>query len=136
MALILEDIEDLRSRQRDPIRIGELPFEVATQLGLFNHGVYLSHQSYYHIIKAHRDIDDYKLLLLPQILKNGLIVQENAKRNVLVISYFDQSSGLRYVTALKIAQSNTEVWVSSMYRAKRRQTKRILQRGTILKNHD
>jgi hypothetical protein len=136
MVLILEDIEDLRSRQRNPIRVGELPFEVATKLGLLNHGVYLSRQSYQHIINAHGDIDDYKLLLLPQILKQGLIVQEDAKQNVLVISYLDQSSGLRYVTALKIAQSNTEVWISSMYRAKRRQTKRILKRGTILKNHD
>ena len=136
MALIFEDIEDLRSRQRDPIRVGELPFDVATQLGLLNHGVYLSRQSYFHIISAHGDIDDYRLLLLPQILKNGLIVQENTKRNILVVSYLDQNSGLRFVTALKIAQSNTEVWVSSMYRAKRRQTKSILRRGTVLKTHD
>ena len=136
MVLILEDIEDLRSRQRDPIRVGELPFDVAIQLGLLNHGVYLSRQSYHHIINAHGDIDDFKLLLLPQILKRGLIVQENAKRNVIVISYLDRNSGLRYVAALKIAQSNTEVWVSSLYRAKRRQTKSILRRGTILKNHD
>ena len=136
MALTLEDIRDLSSRQRDPIRVGELPFEVAIKIGLSNHGVYLSRQSYQHIIDAHGDIDDYKLLLLPQMLKNGLIVQENAKQNVIIISYLDMSLGLRYVAALKIVQSNTEVWVSSMYRAKKRQTKSLILRGTILKNHN
>jgi hypothetical protein len=136
MSLTLEDIADLRSRQRDPIRVGELPFVVAEKVELRHHGVYLSLESYQHILNAHGDIDDYKLLLLPQIIKHGLVVQENAKRNVLVVSYLDQGSGLRYVAALKIAQSNTEVWVSSLYRSKRRQTLRILKRGTILKNHD
>jgi hypothetical protein len=136
MSLTLGDLLDLKNRFRDPIRVGELPFDVSKKLRLRNHGVYLSLASYNHIQNAHPDITDYVLLLLPLALRRGLIVQERVKMNVIVVSYIHDETSLRYVVALKIASSGNEVWVSSIYRSKRRQTSRILKRGVILKNHE
>jgi hypothetical protein len=135
MALTLEDLEDLTNNYRDPIRVGEFPIEVAKLLNLKNHNVYLSRNSLLHIQKTHPDIDHFTLLNLPFGIERGLLVQEKAKPHIVLSSFIESATNTRFISALKITQQGTEVWVSSFYRSSDRQTKSILQRGIILQNH-
>lgn len=134
--MTLEDLIALQTGERDPIVVGQIPFEVASKLSLKNHNVYLSRGSLGHILVAHSDIALLDLLHLPLAVKRGLLVRENAKPNVIIVSYLDRESGRRFLAALKIAQEGTEIWLSSFYKSKIRQTKRVVARGTILKTHD
>jgi hypothetical protein len=136
MALTLEDLIALQTGERDPVVVGQIPYDVAGKLGLLNHNIYLSRASLAHILQVHSDISMIDLLHLPFAVSRGLLVRENAKQNVIVASYLDRESGRRSISALKIAQAGTEIWVSSFYRSKIRQTKRVVARGTILRTHD
>lgn len=135
MALTLEDLEDLANNHRDPIRVGILPNKVAALLAIRNHNVYLSRSSLVHIQKNHPDIDFFRLLNLPFAIGSGLLVQEIARPHMLLSSYQVPNDDIRFVTAMKILKSGTEIWVSSFYRVKARQTKSILRRSKILQNH-
>jgi hypothetical protein len=135
MSLTLEDLEDLANNQRDPIRVGEIPMEVAMFLNLKNHNVYLSRYSLLHIQAAHPDIDNFALLNLPFGIQRGLLVQEMAKPHIVLSSFVEATTNTRFISALKITQRGTEIWVSSFYRSSNRQTKSILQRGIVLQNH-
>ncbi len=136
MALTLEDLIALQNSERDPVVVGQIPYNVANKLGLRNHNIYLSRTSLEHILQVHADISMIDLLQLPFAVSRGLLVREKAKQNVIVASYLDRESGRRFFSALKIAQAGTEIWVSSFYRSKARQTKRLLSRGEVLKSHD
>jgi hypothetical protein len=136
MALTLEDLQDLIAGERDPIVVGQIPFDVAARLLLRNHNVYLSANSLRHVLKEHPDVSLIDLLHLPFAIAKGMLVQEKAKTNVIVASYLDSETGKRFIAVMKIVQKGTEVWISSFYRSKKRQTKRILSRGNILKTHD
>jgi hypothetical protein len=135
MALTLEDLEDLANNYRDPVRVGEIPSQVAKALGLRNYNVYLSRSSLFHIQEAHPDIDHFALLNLPLAIELGLLIQEIERPHMIIVSYLNSVIEMRFVAALKISQNGTEIWVSSFYRAKSRQTKSILRRGRVLQNH-
>jgi hypothetical protein len=137
MALTLDDIEELADENnlRDPISVGMIPTEVAELLGIKSHAVYLSCSSLNHIQQSHPDIDYFKLLHLPLAIERGLLVQEIARPYILLSSYKVPNEDIRYVTALKILKAGTEIWVSSFYRVKARQTKSILRRSRILQKH-
>ena len=135
MALTLEDLEDLTNNHRDPIRVGEIPIDVAKILNLKNHNVYLSRFSLLHIQAGHPDIDHFALLNLPFGIERGLLVQEKTKPHIVLSSFVEAATNTRFISALKITQHGTEVWVSSFYRSSDRQTRSILQRGIILQNH-
>jgi hypothetical protein len=135
MALTLEDLEDLSRNYRDPIWVGVIPNKVAEILELKNPNVYLSRFSLMHIQAAHPDIDNFTLLKIPFNIERGLLVQERAKPNILLSSFQDTGSNMRFISALKIAQAGTEIWLSSFYRSSQRQTKSILRRGMILQTH-
>jgi hypothetical protein len=135
MALTLEDLDDLTNNHRDPIRVGAIPMEVAKFLSLKNHNVYLSRYSLIHILKDHPDIDHFALLNLPFAIERGLLVQERAKPHIILSSFLDTANRIRFISAMKIAQQGTEIWLSSFYRSSGRQTKSILRRGVILQNH-
>jgi hypothetical protein len=137
MSLTLEDLEDLanENNDRDPIRVGELPSHVAEVLNLKNHNVYLSRSSLLHIQDGHPDITHFDLLNLPFAIDRGLLVQEIERPHMIIALYLNAISEIRFTIALKISQNGTEIWVSSFYRTKARQTKSILRRGRLLQKH-
>ena len=135
MALILSDLQELNVGFRNPIRVGEIRFDTATKLDLRNHGAYLSKPSLDHIFDRHKDVTYFDLLCLPMAITNGLIVQENAKKHVILCSYQNLATGLRYIASMKVISDRTEVWVTSFYRSDKGQTKALLKRGTIIQNH-
>lgn len=136
MSLTLEDIRALENRWRDPVVVGDLPYEVCELLQLGTTAVYLSLVSLLHIRDEHPDMDDITLLRLPFALRNGLIVQETKKSNHLLCCYQPSETEKRFIAALKIAKPAREVYVSSFYRGRERQTRSILKRGKVLKTHD
>ena len=136
MTLTYADLSDLTTGNRDPVRVGEIPFGIARQLNLRNYGVYLSRYSLGHILKSHPDITAYHLLHIPFVLRHGLIVQEKIKPHCLVASYYVTDEKNRYMAALKITEKGTEIWVTTFHRAHVRQTRRMIEKGIILKTHD
>ncbi len=136
MSLTLEDLKDLQDGKRDPIWVGEMPYYVAVKLGLKNHNVYLSLESLRHILEERNHVPLLALLNLPFTIQRGLLIQEKKKPTIILASYFNAEIRKRYITAMKIKANATEIWVHSFYRSSKRQTKSLLRRGTILKNHD
>ena len=121
--------------QPGPIWVGEVPYEIAVRLGLKNHNVYLTQNTLTHILDRHPDIEGYTLLLIPIILGRGLWVQERAKPNMVIASYYSPITEKRHMAVMKITANNSEVWLASFYRAHARQTVSLLKKGIILRAH-
>ena len=136
MILTIGDLEALRIGLRSPIVIGEVPFAVQQVLQLRVPNVYLSPESLSHIKVRHPDVGDFDLLLLPMAISRGLLVREIAKPNVIQACYQDPESYKRFVAVMKITNRDSEIWLQSFHRLKKRQTAQILKRSTILKKHD
>jgi hypothetical protein len=136
MSLTLDDLDALRRKARDPIPVGELPSIIRTALQIRSPIVHLSLESLMHIGKRHPDISDYELLLLPFVIRHGLIMREKKKPKVILASYQDSISSRRYLAAMKVTSQQCEVWLDSFYRTKPRQTASFLRRCEILKRHD
>jgi hypothetical protein len=112
MALTLEDIEALLGLERDPVWVGELPYEVANRLGIKNPSVYLSIERIWHIFERHPDITKFDLLHLPFVIRNGFLLREKEKQNCLIANYQIPDDRRRVIAPLKIANQECEIWVS------------------------
>ncbi|WP_108682414.1 hypothetical protein [Methyloceanibacter sp. wino2] len=135
MTITLGDIAKLRSGWCEIIEVGNLPFGVASEIGVFSTLVYLSRESLLHINEKHPDISDIDLLLSCLVIQNGMVVQEKAKPNAYVCSYIEPNSQLRYVAVLKVASPDREMLMTSFRRLRRRQTRSFLRRGRLIKKH-
>lgn len=136
MALTLWELNDLKSGRHENIWVGEFPYDVARFLNLKNHNVYLSRISLKHIFEDHPDVKLTNILILPMAIKQGLLVRETKKPNMIMVSYLDTIERRRWIAAVKIAEGGNDNWVSSFYRSRQRQTKSICSRGTVIKGHD
>jgi hypothetical protein len=136
MSLTLSDLDDLRRKTRDPIVVGELPNIVCLVLQLKIPLVHFSHHSLDHIKRKHPDISDFDLLLLPFVIKHGLILRERRKRNVLLACYQPPMTYKRFVAVMKIATNGYEIWLDSFHRTAPAQTARLMRKAEKLKNHD
>ena len=136
MSVTFSDIDDLRRKKHDPIVVGELPNIIRLALRLRVPLVHLSNQSLQHIQARHQDISDLDLLLIPFVVRHGLILQQQNKRNVILACYQQPISHRRFLAAMKISAGGAEVWLDSFYRTRPRETARLLRRTEILKRHD
>lgn len=125
----------LLERNEGPIWVGEVPYLIAERLGLKNHNVYLARGSLVHILDDHPDINIDTLMFLPLAINDGLWVQERAKPHVVISSYISPEIVNRHMVLMKIAAHNTEIWISSFYRARTHQIASLLKRGIILRDH-
>lgn len=116
--------------------VGEWPDEARRKLYLSHSEIWLSRDSLFHILFDHRDITPNRLLLLPNIISRGVLIQENRKRHVIMAQYFHEPTRERYVAVLKVTNNKAETWVSSVYRIRERHIRALLQRGIVLKKHD
>lgn len=136
MIFTLEDLAALRGGERDPIPVGELPFVVAELLKLRVPIVHLSGQSLRHINNRHADISDFDMLLLPLVVRQGLILRERKKRNVILAVYRDETTTRTYVAAMKYTQRACEVWLDSFYRLKPKEIGRVRRKTEVLREAD
>lgn len=136
MIFTVEDIYRLRAGWSDPITVGELPIKVAKEMGLLVPLVYLSKASLAHINYKHPDVTDYDLILVPFVVKFGLILRETRKPNVYLATYSGPHCPRRVGLAMKVAQPDREVYLESFYRLNKRQTRAWLNRCEIIKTYD
>ena len=126
---------DLLEHNEGPIWVGEVPYRIAKRLGLKNHNVYLAHGPLVHILDDHPDINVATLMFLPFAINDGLWVQERAKPHVVIASYVSPEIVNRHMVVMKITANNSEIWISSFYRAHTRQTASLLKKGIVLRGH-
>jgi hypothetical protein len=136
MSLTLSDIDDLRRKKHDPIVVGELPNIIRLALRLRVPLVHFSHQSLKHVEQRHPDVRDLDLLLIPFVIRHGLILRQRRKRNVIIACYQQPMSHRRFLAAMKISDRGSEVWLDSFYRTRPRETARLLRGAEVLKHHD
>lgn len=132
MSFTLADIDGLR-KQHDPITVGELPDVVRVALGLPLCNVHLSRESLRHINMKHPDITDFDLLLAPLAISRGTILREIDRPHIILSFYFDPESGRAYQATMKLAERGLEIWLCSFYRKRKRDYKKLLKRGTVLR---
>jgi hypothetical protein len=135
-SLTLGDVNALLARERGPIWAGELAISAAEALGLATPNVYLSLDSLRHIFEEHSDVSKYELLRLPFVIRNGLLIQERAKPQIVIACYQIPNSPQRVAAVLKATNQNAEMWVQTYHRTHRRQTRAQIRRGNIIKYHD
>lgn len=136
MSLTFADLDNLRRRVHDPIQIGELPNVIRVALNLRVPIVNFSKLTLDHINKKHPDITDTDLLLLPFVVRHGLILREKAKPSVLMAAYKDPMSDRHYLAAMKYTARACEVWLDSFYRTTPRKLKRTCRKCELLKEAD
>jgi hypothetical protein len=135
MTLTLENFQQIRSGAQSPFWVGNLSHELIQKLGWVTPCVYFSKETLAHINEKHPDISDFDMLHIPLALKNGLVLKENSADNRVIIAYQPELQESRFRLVLKSTMRNTEIWISSFHRMKRRQTKSMLSRTTILQTH-
>jgi len=126
----------LLEHNEGPVWVGEVPYDIATRLGLKNHNVYLVRDSLIHILDGHPDINANTLMHLPLAIKNGLWVQERNDPRYVIVSYISPEIINRHTVVMKITANRSEIWLTSFYRARARQTMSLLKRGIILRDHN
>lgn len=134
MALDLEDIINLLSGQQSTIPVGRIVNQARLHLTQKTSTILLSSDSTRHILSKHGDhMEPSTLLLLPDALRNGLWIAD--RHNSCRISFFEKDSGVRYLAALKVTRDKKEVFVTTFHRAQKGQTKALLKRGNLLRQH-
>ena len=134
MSFTLEDLRGLREGIFSERQVGELPYRDLAALGWRSPLVFLSRSSLAHINQSHPDISDFDLLLLPTLIKSGLLVQENAKPAYISACY--QADGKRFCAVMKVSvRTRFDIWLVSMRRMRPRQTRAILKRGRVIRMH-
>lgn len=134
MIFSLDDVIGLREGRYRDRQVGEIPHDDLMRLGWRSPIVYLSAESLAHIAQRHPDISEFDVLLLPQMIAGGLLIRENAKPNVLVVCY--QAGDQRLCASLKMApRTGFDIWVLSLRRMRQRQTRAMLNRGTLIRAH-
>ncbi len=98
--------------------------------------VYLSKESLAHINRRHPDITDYDLIVVPFVLKHGLILREVRRKNVYLASHVGTYCPKRMGITMKVAQPDREVYLETFHRVSYRQTRAWLKRCEIIKTHD
>jgi len=131
-----DQLLQLYSGKIEYIEIGRIHIVAASIIGAHAVDVRLSRETLQHITKTHPDMVPYDILLLPDAVQAGLIIQEEHRPNHLSICYqHPKIEKKRYIAGLKYAAGTHELWVSTFHRAKPRQTISMLARGQVIKRH-
>lgn len=118
------------------ISLGRLDPEVALALGCTtSETIVLSRGSLLHIIWGHDDLRSADLGQIPDLLKDALVVRDDNKPNTAIYCYQSREMGRRYIGVLKAVRGDSDVYMVSFHRARKRNTKSILERGPKLRSH-
>jgi hypothetical protein len=130
-----DDILRLLSGSVQRIVVGQLPPVAVSILRCQTLNVMLSSEVAIHILRAHPDLTTADWLSMPEMITRGLLICEKARPHRLVSCYQDPHSQQRFVLPMKLTKGRHEVWISSLHRSGKRQTKRYLRKGFIIKTH-
>ncbi|MFD0985656.1 hypothetical protein [Methyloligella solikamskensis] len=122
--------------QKDAIKVGDLPRQVAKHMGCHPAVVYLGGAELHKITLKHKDISAERLQMLFMAIRDGeyRTDDQNRARHLTVIWEFPETRET-YVIGLKSASNGGEVWICTYYKIsgrkldkKLRKTTRIYQR--------
>jgi hypothetical protein len=134
MTLELSRIFSLRRGWSPHEIVGPLNDRGAEYLRSKTNIVRLSHERLIHI-DEHDGFRDFEIITIPFGLMKGLFIGDVRKSNHLIISYLYPDNNTRYKTVVKSANHGSELWVCTFHRLRPRQTRDLLKRGPIIKNH-
>ena len=115
--------------------VAAIPREVADYLGCKQSLAYFSSVSIRHVFKDHPDLDIFELLHMPDMIARGRWVSDRSKPHYAVVIYFVPDSPLKYQSALKVTGDGFEPYMSSFYRTRDRDIRRVMRRGDVLREH-
>jgi hypothetical protein len=131
-----DDILRVLLGSQSHVVIGRLPHYIASFFNANTVEVWLGKAGLLHIAERHRDIGVDDLLLLPLVIRDGMLIREVDRPRELTICFQDpKNEKKRYIAVLKFARGKRELWISTFHRAKARQTKRKLKKGRVIRNH-
>ena len=134
MEIDISELRSLRAGHRGDLQVGVLPFEVRKYLRISRDRVVLSTQSIRHILTGHGDhISVDNLLLLPSILEQGMWIADRPLAFAVVWQAGENDP--RYKVALKTTADHSRTYVRSFHRMKARQTRSVLRRGDLVREH-
>ncbi|WP_159089153.1 hypothetical protein [Tateyamaria sp. Alg231-49] len=134
MEFTLDELIDLLAGRRGDLQVGVIPLEVRQHFGCSREEVFLSSESARHIIDEHGDhIGKNELLRIPEILTKGMWVAD--RKLACSVSFQTETPAIRLLAAIKITRNHSRMYVSTLHRAKKRQTKSKLKRGQLLRPH-
>src|SRR5919199_1147082 len=97
--LELSRLFDLAAGRLNPITVGRLPKEGMDYLGARLGLVYLSKESFDHIMTEHPTLTWQELLRIPEALTRGMLLTDRDRPNCVAISYQCPDTNLRYKLA-------------------------------------
>jgi hypothetical protein len=134
MSLTLEDIHKIRAGWLDLIQVAELPSSILESIGWMCPRVYFGKRSLDHIAEGHEDVTDYDLLRIPAAIKLGMMVLDERNGDYLEIGYQTENPNIRFRCTLRTF-SDTEVYVWTFHRTRRKQSRAMLRRGRLIRTH-
>jgi len=134
MALDIEDIARLLAGNSESIPVGRVVNQARSHLSQKTSVILLSTDSTRHILTKHGDhIEPSTLLIIPEALRVGLWIAD--REFSCRVSYEQKETGVRYLAAVKATKNRREIYLSTFHRAQQGQTKSVLKRGKIVRNH-
>ena len=109
---------------------------IAIALGVeYTRDVKLSRESYAHIKSHHPEITYREFELLPDAIRNGLVIREGGSSKKVSICYQSPESDQRYTAALKSTAKGDDIYCTTFHRARKGNTKSKIKRGKIIRRH-
>ena len=135
--MLMEDaLEKLAEGQFPHIYLGSIGPQVARALGAKGTDeVLLLQYSYSHIRFEHKELRKEQMMILPDLLKNGIVIQHKKHKNKAAIFYQDPTGSDRYFAAIKATCSGNAIYCDTFRRARVRNTKSKLRNGILLRRH-
>lgn len=130
----LEDLVRLLAGEVDTVPVCALPEAMANAIGAKTQFVYLSSQTVHKQRQCHSDLAALDYLMLPNHMSDGLVLLESQQRLRLHFCY-ERAEGQRYIATVKATKDGRRMYVVRYHKARRKQTKSLLKRCEVLRNH-
>ncbi len=129
-----EDLIRLLAGEIDAVPVCEIPMSMAKAIGAQTQFVYLSSQTVHKQRRRHQDLSAIDYLTLPTHIANGLVLLESSTQKRLHVC-FERPEGDRYLATLKATKDGRRIYIVRFHRARKRQTKSLIDRSTVLRDH-
>ena len=118
------------------IHLAELDIHTAIALtGAPIQDVVLFRDALFHIRDKHSDVTLSELDILPEALRDGLLIAENDDQKKACVCYESNEFGRRYNAALKVLPEKKLISCLTFHRARQRNTKSKMKRGRPIRLH-
>lgn len=129
-----EDLIRLLAGEIDTAPVCEIPMSMASAIGAQTQFVYLSSQTVHKQRQRHPGLSAIDYLTLPTHIANGIVLLESGTKKRLHIC-FERPDGDRFLATLKATIDGRRIYIVRFHRARKRQTKSLIGRSTILRPH-